>query len=334
MEKIRCAHLIGAANLVGWSLATRMQRPRMHATEFVDSYIDAWNHCDPKGVADHLTADGIYCDIPENLQRSHDELITYLNDFFAKNRNKYELIGDILTGKDTIAFQYQIRVPGNTSNGASPISSSGAEFVKLHGDAAATITDYYDIPGVAQTTTLARVTSADAPRHKYAKSGLSAEQLLEYKNRLEHIMESQRAFLRSDLTLPRLAKAVNCSANHLSQVINVGFGMSFFDYLNQLRIEHAKELLTRPGSRSGAILNIAFTVGFNSKFSVLRCFQKVGRPDTCLLPSKTATLDLPTTAATRRAVANRHKFHPSRPLNRRTGEIRRGSRRRHQRCPK
>jgi hypothetical protein len=51
----------------------------MRATEFVESYFDAWNHRDPKGVADHLAADGIYCDIPENARRSHDELITSLS---------------------------------------------------------------------------------------------------------------------------------------------------------------------------------------------------------------------------------------------------------------
>jgi hypothetical protein len=37
----------------------------VHATKFVESYFDAWNHCDPQGVADHLTADGIYVDVPE-----------------------------------------------------------------------------------------------------------------------------------------------------------------------------------------------------------------------------------------------------------------------------
>ncbi len=58
----------------------------MHATRFVESYFDAWNHADPKGVADHLTADGIYCDIPEQAQRSHDELITRLTDFFSNDR--------------------------------------------------------------------------------------------------------------------------------------------------------------------------------------------------------------------------------------------------------
>jgi AraC-like DNA-binding protein len=87
-------------------------------------------------------------------------------------------------------------------------------------------------------------------------------------------MQSQKAFLRSDLTLPKLAKAVDCSVNHLSQVINSGFGMSFFDYLNQHRIEHARELLTRLDGQSSVILNIAFTVGFNSNSAFYSAFKK------------------------------------------------------------
>ncbi len=250
------------------------REPLMRATEFVDSYFDAWNHRDAKGVADHLTADGIYCDIPENVQRSHDELITSLSDFFSNYRHRYELIGEILTSKDTIAFQYQMCPFEKVEKSESPNSYCGAEFITLHGDAAMMIIDYYDIPGVTQPTRLARLRTREPQRHKYAKSGLNSEQLLEYKHRLEHIMQSQQAFLRSDLTLPKLAKAVDCSVNHLSQVINSGFGMSFFDYLSQHRIEHARELLTRLDGQSNAILNIAFTVGFNSNSAFYAAFKK------------------------------------------------------------
>ena len=47
----------------------------MRKTEFVESYFDAWNHRDSKGVADHLTTDGTYCDIPGKLRISPDEFI-------------------------------------------------------------------------------------------------------------------------------------------------------------------------------------------------------------------------------------------------------------------
>lgn len=241
----------------------------MHATDFVESYFDAWNHCDPQAVADHLAADGVYCDIPENVQRTHDELIVSLNQFFSRYRHRYEQVGDILTNGNTIAFQYKMIAGGRKRNNGIPDSWTGAEFVTLNGDAAMTITDYYDAP-----TSSTMPAGESVREQKYAKSGLSDEQLLSYKARLEHIMSSQQAFLRSDLTLPKLAETVGCSVNHLSQVINSGFNMSFFDYLNRYRIEHARELLSGYDSQHGAILNIAFMVGFNSNSAFYAAFKK------------------------------------------------------------
>ena len=246
----------------------------MRATDFVESYLDAWNHRDPKGVADHLTADGIYCDIPDNVQLSHDELITNLKDFFSNFRHRYELIGEILTSGDTIAYQYRMCPTEGAEGSGSPQAYCGADFITLHGDTAMTITDYCDIPGMTQPPSVARLTARDAQLRKYAKSGLSSEQMNMYKGRLEQIMQTQQVYLRPDLTLPRLAETVNCSVNHLSQVINSGFGMSFFDYLNQYRIEHATSLLGKFDGQSSAILNIAFTVGFNSNSAFYAAFKK------------------------------------------------------------
>lgn len=233
----------------------------MQATEFVASYFDAWNHADPEGVADHLAPDGIYLDVPEHARRTHDELIVSLNKFFAEFPQRYELIGEILTGRNTIAFQYQVCPISDCANGQSAATYRGAEFMTLDGDAAITITDYYDLPGQVH-------------KDKYAKSGLRREQLREYMRRLDLIMKRQRAYLKPDLTLPILAKEVGCTVNHLSQVINSGFGKSFFDYVNSYRIRHAKKLLLRSDYQEGAILNIAFTVGFNSNSAFYAAFKK------------------------------------------------------------
>ena len=150
----------------------------------------------------------------------------------------------------------------------------GAEFMTLNGDAAMIITDYYDQPERNGSLNLAGMTSCKTDKQKYAKSGLDREQLIEYKYRLENIMRSKQLFLRADLTLPKLAEVVDCSINHLSQVINSGFDMSFFDYLSQYRIRYAKELLTRCDGQNTAILNIAFTVGFNSNSAFYSAFKK------------------------------------------------------------
>lgn len=240
----------------------------MHAIEFVESYFDAWNHHDAKGVADHLAANGIYRDIPEKVERSHDELIKSLGNFFANNNHRYEWIGEILTSQSALSFQYRIFEDEDSA------AYRGAEFITLNGDSALTIVDYYDTPGENRPTNLAALASKDTQQKKYAKSGLSAEQMQSYKEALEKIMGAEQYFLRSDLTLPRLAEKIDCSVNHLSQVINSGFGVSFFDYLNQYRVQHATHLLIQSDVQSNAILNIAFAVGFNSNSAFYAAFKK------------------------------------------------------------
>ena len=233
----------------------------MGATEFVESYMDAWNHHDPVAVAGHLADNGTYIDVPENVQRTHDELIVSLTEFFSTYRHRYELIGEILQGQNTVAYQYRMQPVDDTESGD---IIYGADFITLRGDTAVTITDYYEIPGQQHTKGI----------RKYAKSGLNERQLREYKNKLASIMQSEQVFLQPDLTLPKLAQQVGCSVNHLSQVINAGFGMSFFDYLNHFRIEHAKKLLTQSDGQGNAVVNVAFSVGFNSNSAFYAAFKK------------------------------------------------------------
>ena len=245
----------------------------MRPAKFVHSYFDAWNHRDPEGVAGHLSVDGIYCDVPENVQRTHSELIANLRDFFATYRHRYELVGDILANGNTVAFQYEMVPPGNGERPASRATYRGAEFVTLGDSEALSIIDYCDMSGAPTPPSIVDQSEREAEQRKYAKSGLGAERLLEYRKCLETVMAEKQVFLLPDLTLPGLAEIVNCSVNHLSQVINAGLGMSFFDYLNSHRIEHAKKLLADPDDCM-PVLNIAYTVGFNSNSAFYAAFKK------------------------------------------------------------
>ena len=240
----------------------------MRTTAFVQSYFDAWNHSDPEAVAHHLAADGIYHNVPEAEQSTRDELIVDLEDFFADGRHRYELIGEILEGRNTLAFQYRM-VP--LARGEPEVCIHGAEFMTLQGDSALSIADYYEIPASARPPGLHARTRGTP---KYAKSGLGEEKLADYKQRLEHIMHSRQLYLQPDLTLPELAQEVGCSVNHLSQVINAGFGTSFFDYLNRYRVDHAKGLLTDLGQPHESVVNVAFSVGFNSNSAFYSAFRK------------------------------------------------------------
>ena len=232
----------------------------MHTAGFVESYFAAWNHHDARLVADHLTADGTYCDIPDQQQHSRDELLATLTNFFASNNHRYELIGEILSGSNSIAFQYSVSSSDSLEN-----NFSGAEFVTFNGGSAIRILDYYNMPGLVSSSVF---------QQKYTKSGLSNSQIESYKRRLADLMHIETVFLNPDLTLPGLAAQVGCSVNHLSQVINSGFGIGFFDYLNQHRVEYARQLLHQQDGRHQSILNIAFAAGFNSHSSFYAAFKK------------------------------------------------------------
>jgi AraC-like DNA-binding protein len=233
----------------------------MHVNDFVKSYFEAWNQLDPEGIASHLAVNGVYRDMSEDVLQSRDELILSLRDFFRNDHQRYELIGDIQKSKNTIAFQYRM-IYFKDGSGLDPDQSyQGAEFITMDGDEAVYIMDYYAL-------------SASGSPRKYARSGLSKEQLGLYKHKIAEMMNVQKLYLKPDLTLPELAGRVGCSVNHLSQVLNAGFGVSFFDYLNQYRVQHASELMRQHRDEKTPVLDIAFTVGFNSNSAFYAAFRK------------------------------------------------------------
>ena len=150
----------------------------------------------------------------------------------------------------------------------------GAEFITLGDDGALLIRDYYDVPETHAGGRLPIASAGTSQRRKYAKSGLSREKMAAYKQRLDQTMQAGRAYRQPNLSLPQLAERVGCSVNHLSQVINEGFGCSFFDYVNRYRVGEARQILAAGDSRAEAIMNVAYSVGFNSNSAFYAAFKK------------------------------------------------------------
>jgi AraC-like DNA-binding protein len=238
----------------------------MYSTDFVASYFDAWNQHDAAGVADHLAPGGIYRDVRQNARRQADELLEYLEAFFCQYHHRYELVGDVLTNANTVAFQYRMIPTGRGPETAGDVYC-GAEFITLDRTSATLIDDYYDVPDAP----VAGITKPE--RRKYAKSGLTDAQMQSYMEALDRVMRQEEAFLDPGLTLPKLAERVGCSVNHLSQVINAGYGVSFFDFLGRYRIRRAKRMLNEADDRA-AVLKVAYSVGFNSNSAFYSAFKK------------------------------------------------------------
>lgn len=131
--------------------------------------------------------------------------------------------------------------------------------------------------GSALTQSLAQAANA-----KYEKSALSADAVARYRQHIENYVSLEKPYLENDLTLAQFAQRLAMSEHHLSQMLNVHFGKTFFDYVNQQRVDEVKRCLRDASYQHQTILEIALASGFSSKATFNASFKKF----TGLTPSR------------------------------------------------
>ena len=136
-----------------------------------------------------------------------------------------------------------------------------------------------------QLQTAANVSNEPDTKRKYQKSSLTAEEARRIYNQLHQLMLKDKLFKDPELNLGQLAGNLNVHSNVLSQIINSFENKTFYDYINSLRIEEFKTLVTDPVNRQYTLLSLAYECGFNSKTAFNRNFKKV----TALSPSEYLT---------------------------------------------
>jgi AraC-like DNA-binding protein len=102
---------------------------------------------------------------------------------------------------------------------------------------------------------------------------LYAKHLGEF-NRIREDLIQNRKYLDPDLTLEKLAKEQLVSTGHLSRIINLYGNRSFNDFINELRVEQAKNFLSDSEYSPYTIVSIGLECGFNSKSTFYSAFKK------------------------------------------------------------
>ncbi len=118
-------------------------------------------------------------------------------------------------------------------------------------------------------------TFLEVPSLKYKKSSLDE---VEKNVILKHItaqMENEKYFVKSTASLSGLAKSINQSPHHVSQVINEKLNQSFFEMLATHRVQEAKTILKTPFGKRLTIEEVAERVGYNSKSAFNSAFKKI-----------------------------------------------------------
>lgn len=109
---------------------------------------------------------------------------------------------------------------------------------------------------------------------KYRKSSLSSEDLSGIVKKLREYMLKENAFLDSELTLQKLSSDSGIPSHHITQALNQGEGLNFYEFVNRFRVEYACKLINRINEEKRTFLEIAFLAGFNSKSTFNTLFRE------------------------------------------------------------
>ncbi len=119
---------------------------------------------------------------------------------------------------------------------------------------------------------------------------LSETQMQEICERTKNYLLISKAYLRPDLTLAVLAQEMEVSQKYLSRSINLYLKCNFFELINKMRVEEAKQQLLNLDSSGYNIDSIYTECGFRSRSTFFLVFKKItGKtPASWLLSTKSA----------------------------------------------
>ena len=129
-----------------------------------------------------------------------------------------------------------------------------------------------------EAAALAPVAAPESPalpeKPRYARSGMDTALAQRRVRDLLGVMEREKPFTRSNLTLQGLAAMLSISPHNLSEVINTQLGKNFYDFVNGYRIGEVQRRLADPQNAHLTVLAIGLDAGFNSKSSFNAVFKK------------------------------------------------------------
>jgi AraC-like DNA-binding protein len=105
-------------------------------------------------------------------------------------------------------------------------------------------------------------------------SRLNEGEVNDYVEALGQVMLKEKLYLHETLSLRTLAARLQIDPNLLSYVLNNVFEKSFYDYVNEFRIDEVKRKIADPAYAHLKIVEVAYECGFNSKASFNRVFKK------------------------------------------------------------
>lgn len=101
---------------------------------------------------------------------------------------------------------------------------------------------------------------------------VNAEKIRQISAEIEEVMRKEKPFLQPDLRVSDLARLLLTNRDYISRAIRLDKGMSFNEYVNKLRIEHAITLMKN--NPQIPVLELSIKSGYTSQASFFRNFKQ------------------------------------------------------------
>jgi AraC-like DNA-binding protein len=115
---------------------------------------------------------------------------------------------------------------------------------------------------------------AESDSARYERSGLTGAEAARLKESLLAVMEKDRPWKNSELTLADLAETLRTTPHKLSEVLNSQIGETFYDFVNGYRVREVQRRIAAGEARALKILSLALDAGFASKSTFNQVFKK------------------------------------------------------------
>ncbi len=106
-----------------------------------------------------------------------------------------------------------------------------------------------------------------------SKQRLPEAEINELKSKLENLIETEKVYLKNELTLSELSQELDTSTNNLSWLLNNIYQSSFYDYINKHRIQAFLNKIRNNEHSQRTLLSLSLEVGFNSKSTFNKAFK-------------------------------------------------------------
>lgn len=129
-------------------------------------------------------------------------------------------------------------------------------------------------PALLSIQTSEETTEAESIEENPLSLALDEAQMQEICKRVTNHLATTQAYLHNDLSLAMLSKETGIPQKILSRAINSYMKCNFFELINAMRVEKAKQLLLSPETSGYKIDSIYEECGFRTRSTFFLAFKK------------------------------------------------------------